>query len=171
VLFYEDLWEVVLVWKSYAGMVVTGVAARRPERLAQLVYVDAAVPQDGQSMMDVLRATGLAVDDALAQWRATGDGWHMPLGPSAGPRLTPQPLKTFLDPVAAANPAGATLPRTYIYCTEKGSGIVPAFTAAGAAAARAAGWRYRELPTGHEPEQTLPEALAALLLEVAAAGD
>jgi pimeloyl-ACP methyl ester carboxylesterase len=171
VLFYEDLRDVVLVGKSYAGMVITGVAARSPERLAHLVYLDAAVPQDGQSLADVLRgAAGPAVDAALAQWRATGDGWHMPLAPGAGPRLTPQPLKTLLDPVAAANPLGAALPRTYLYCTAKAPGLTAAATAAAAAVAKAAGWRYRELPTDHEPEQHLPEALAELLLEAAAAG-
>jgi pimeloyl-ACP methyl ester carboxylesterase len=172
VLCYEDLREVVLVGKRYAGMVITGVAARCPERLARLVFLDAAVPHDGQSLVDVVReAGGPAVDAALAQWRATGDGWHMPLGPGAGPRLTPQPPKTLLDPVAAATPGGAALPRTYISCTAKAPGLIAALTAAGAAVARAAGWHYRELPTVHEPEQHLPGKLTDLLLEAAAAGD
>jgi hypothetical protein len=76
----------------------------------------------------------------------------------------------LLDPVAAATPVGAGLPRTYVSGAGGKSGLTAGFTAAGAAAARAAGWRCRELPTGHEPEQTLPEALAALPLEAAAAG-
>ena len=48
----EDLRDVVLVGHSYAGMVVTGVAARVPDRLARLVYLDAVVPKDGQSLFD-----------------------------------------------------------------------------------------------------------------------
>ena len=36
VLEYEDLHEVILVGYSYSGMVVTAVAERAPERLAQL---------------------------------------------------------------------------------------------------------------------------------------
>ncbi len=44
VLYYEDLSDVVLVGKSYSGMVITGVAERMPERLRHLIYVEAAVP-------------------------------------------------------------------------------------------------------------------------------
>src|SRR3972149_5119926 len=52
-LFYEDLSDVVLVGHSYAGMVITGVAAKVPERLKLLVYLDAYVPDAGQSEVDL----------------------------------------------------------------------------------------------------------------------
>src|SRR3990170_4037586 len=48
-LFYEDLSDVVLVGHSYAGMVITGVAAQVPERLGLLVYLDGYVPDEGQT--------------------------------------------------------------------------------------------------------------------------
>ena len=48
-LFYEDLSEVVLVGHSYGGMVITGVAAKEPRRLAQLVYFDAYLPLEGEN--------------------------------------------------------------------------------------------------------------------------
>ena len=51
----EDLHEVVLVGYSYGGMVMTGVAERVPERLAHLVYLDAFVPHDGESLIDSSR--------------------------------------------------------------------------------------------------------------------
>src|SRR5690349_14070720 len=54
VLEYEDLHEMVLVGHSYSGMVSTAVAERVPERIAELVYVDAFVPQDGQSLNDII---------------------------------------------------------------------------------------------------------------------
>jgi pimeloyl-ACP methyl ester carboxylesterase len=47
ILEYEDLYEVILVGHSYGGLVITGVAERVPERLAQLVYLDGLIPQDG----------------------------------------------------------------------------------------------------------------------------
>ena len=53
VLRYEDLSDVVLVGHSYGGMVITGVAERSADRLAHLVYLDAFVPQDGQSLADM----------------------------------------------------------------------------------------------------------------------
>jgi pimeloyl-ACP methyl ester carboxylesterase len=49
VLFYEDLSDVVLVGHSYGGMVITGVAAKQPQRLAQLVYLDAYLPFEGEN--------------------------------------------------------------------------------------------------------------------------
>ncbi len=48
VLEFEDLQRVILVGNSSGGMVITGVADRVPERLAQVVYLDAFVPEDGQ---------------------------------------------------------------------------------------------------------------------------
>ena len=47
-LFYEDLSEVVLVGHSYGGMVITGVPAKEPQRLSQLVYLDAYLPRRGK---------------------------------------------------------------------------------------------------------------------------
>src|SRR6476620_4249116 len=48
VLEFEELRDVTLVGWSYGGMIITGVAERVPERLAQLVYLDALVPADGE---------------------------------------------------------------------------------------------------------------------------
>jgi pimeloyl-ACP methyl ester carboxylesterase len=68
VLRYEDLHDVVLVGHSYGGTVITGAADRAPERVAKLVYLDAAFPGDGQSVADVvepvegLRANGEVID-------------------------------------------------------------------------------------------------------------
>jgi pimeloyl-ACP methyl ester carboxylesterase len=52
-LFYEDLSEVVLVGHSYGGMVITGVADKEPRRLTQLVYLDAYLPLEGESEVDL----------------------------------------------------------------------------------------------------------------------
>src|ERR1700724_4250982 len=56
VLEFEDLRDVVLLGHSYGGMVATGVADRARDRVAKLIYLDAFVPQDGQSMLDLLPA-------------------------------------------------------------------------------------------------------------------
>src|SRR5829696_3489499 len=49
---FEELTDVTLVGWSYGGMTITGVAERVPERLAQLIYLDAFVPADGESFYD-----------------------------------------------------------------------------------------------------------------------
>ena len=53
VLHYEDLDDVILVGHSYGGMVITGVADRAADRIGRVVYLDAANPENGQSLVDV----------------------------------------------------------------------------------------------------------------------
>ena len=50
----EDLSDIVLVGYSYGGMVISGVADRVPEKVASLVYLDAFVPENGQSLLSLL---------------------------------------------------------------------------------------------------------------------
>ena len=72
---YEDLRDIVLVGHSYGGMVATGVADRARDRITRLVYLDAFVPTDGQSLMDVAhRRYGSACRNS--QRRAMAGGYH-----------------------------------------------------------------------------------------------
>ena len=50
VILWEDLHDVVLVGHSYGGMVITGVADRVPDRIRHLVYLDALLPENGESV-------------------------------------------------------------------------------------------------------------------------
>lgn len=178
VLFYEDLREVILVGHSYGGAVITGVADRAAERLAQLVYLDAALPDDGESLLDLFDpATNAAREERV---RTLGEGWRIPLDVAttlrnygiADPadaewlaaRLLPQPFATFRQALRLARPPDPSLGRTFIYCTRKPG---PDSVAPMAARARAAaGWRYREIATGHDAMVTMPHELADLLLDV-----
>jgi pimeloyl-ACP methyl ester carboxylesterase len=76
VLAYEDLHDVILAGHSYGGMVITGVAERAPDRLRHLVYLDAFVPRDGESQIDIMvQALGsAAVDQVEDLVRTQGDG-------------------------------------------------------------------------------------------------
>ena len=161
---YEDLHDVILVGKSYSGMVITGVADRIPERISQLVYVDAAVPDDGQSLLDLLGADVAAALSELVQ--AYGDGWLVPADPAVDPRLSPQPMRTFEQPLRLHNHAAReAIPATYIFCMNKPTtGVATQMTLDGRHKAQSRGWRYFELSTDHEPEQEAPDALASLLL-------
>ncbi len=49
----EDLVDVILAGQSYGGMVITGVADRVPERIGQLVFLDAAFPENGESLAEL----------------------------------------------------------------------------------------------------------------------
>lgn len=177
-LFYEDLADVILVGNSYAGMVVTGVAAKAAQRLKLLIYLDAYIPADGQSESDLwpperraiaeaaeAEARGLAqapppalfgvADPALAAWIAA--------------RSTPHPVATYTEPVPPGNAMSAALPRMFIHCTANPP-TTPDVFGPFAAQARAKGWKVREIATGHLAMLTAPRELARLLDELAAGG-
>lgn len=171
---FEDLRDVVLVGHSYGGMVATGVADRAPERIAQLVYIDAFVPRDGDSALSLVPAEHRQrMLDATA---AGSDGWRLPPNPMppdsspedtawAVPRRLPQPIKTFTQPLVLTG-AVDQLPRSYVYCTRFGPG--DGFRPFAQRAQREPGWRYAELDASHNPQVTMPETLARLLSEMAA---
>jgi pimeloyl-ACP methyl ester carboxylesterase len=81
VLHYEDLRDVILVGHSYGGMVITGVADRAPDRVGDLVYLDAATPANGQSLVDI---AGPLMRAARAQGRVV-DGVELVLFPGTEP--------------------------------------------------------------------------------------
>lgn len=175
VLEYEDLHQVILVGHSYAGMVITAVAERVADRLAHLVYLDAFVPQYGQSLADLVPPA--AVTSLQEQAQAQGAGWRLPPFPLeqygvtldadkrwVGPKLVFHPFKTILQPVQRSSAAVGALPRTYIYCHDPAMGFFEQFAER---ARTEQGWRYRELATGHDAMVTAPRQVADLLLELA----
>ena len=169
----EDLHDVVLLGHSYGGMVATGVADRAAARLSQLIYLDAFVPADGQSVFDLIPAK--ARERNLAQATAEGQGWLLPANPLppdteaadvawALPRRRMQPIGCFSTPVHLTGAVDA-LPRSYIYCTRSGPGDV--FRPFADRARADAAWRYAELDASHNPHITMPDTLADLLDRIA----
>jgi len=167
---FEDLSDIVLLGHSYGGMVATGVADRARDHIAQLIYLDAFVPRDGQSLFDLNNVA------RPHMWEAAkaGDGWRVPPNPTP-PDTSPEdaawlstrrvdmPIKCFETKLKLYN-GEPSLPRSYIYATR----ITPADTF-GQFAKRARsepGWRYHEIDASHSPNVTAPEALMALLVKI-----
>jgi pimeloyl-ACP methyl ester carboxylesterase len=161
----EDLRDLVLVGHSYGGMVATGVADRVPDRVRHLVYVDAFVPQDGQSLDDL--TPGRAPPPAF-------EGWLRPPMPPpddtapedlawAAPRRRHQPARCFSQKIALS---GRTppFPRSYIHCTRKTGHDV--FAPFADRYRDDPAWRFHAMDASHSPNVTAPEALAGLLLAV-----
>lgn len=165
VLRYENLHHVILVANSAGGMVITGVAEQVPDRLSQLIYLDAFVPQDGQSLTDLVGPQLSGFFEELA--RGMGDGWRVPHMPPDEDRRTDFLLKVGQQPLQVRNPAAAQLPHTYVLHTAKpvDDPLAPIFAGI-AARVQAAGWRYRELATNHFPLLDKPHAVSGLLLEL-----
>ncbi|SDN62053.1 alpha/beta fold hydrolase [Afipia sp. GAS231] len=169
---YEDLRDIVLVGHSYGGMVATGVADRARDRVAQVIYIDAFVPDDGQSLFD-LNESGRASSREAAK---NGDGWRIPPMPPPpdtsaadvewlSPRRVHMPIKCFEEKLKLQN-GPLTLPRSYIYATR----ITPADTFGRFSRMTKSdpAWRYFEIDASHSPNVTAPEALMALLEQIAA---
>jgi pimeloyl-ACP methyl ester carboxylesterase len=168
---YEELDRFVLLGHSYGGMVATAVADRVPERISQLVYLDAFVPQNGQALLDLVPEAARRRMIAAAK---AGDGWRVPpnpIPPDTAPKdvkwieslRIPHPLKTFSAPVRLEK--GETrISRTYIYALRK----TPEDTFKPFAdRARREDWKYQEIDASHSPHVTAPLALMSLLQSVA----
>jgi pimeloyl-ACP methyl ester carboxylesterase len=170
----EDLSDVVLVGHSFAGAAITGLADRMPERLRQLVYLDALIVESGETPMS--RVPAEVAEQRMAASRAFDGGLSMPVPPPEafgvtrpedigwiGDRLVPHPLRTFMSALTLANPIGNGVPATYIACTEPWYGPL----ASSRERARALGWPMREIATGHDAMVTAPGGLARLLTDIA----
>jgi pimeloyl-ACP methyl ester carboxylesterase len=164
----EDLQQVILVGYSYGGMVITGVAERVPKRLSCLVYLDAYVPKNGQSLFDIQGPEATRMQINLA--REKGNGWGVPLVVNP-PRWQPHPLKTGEQPLEVKNPAAVKIPRAYIHCTirTKDSPMAPLMLGLDRAAeeAKKQGWWYREISADHGVVFSKPKEVSELLLELA----
>ncbi len=160
---------------SYAGVVITGVAGKVPERLKLLVYLDAYLPEPGQSEADLWPPERRAMAEAAeSASRGLAEAPPPAIFGVTDPdlvawitaRTTPQPVATYTEPEPAGNGASAAVPGVFIHCTGNPS-TTPDVFGPFAAKARAMGWEVRELPTGHLAMLTAPRELAALLLAVA----
>ena len=180
---YEELAEVTLVGWSYRGTIITGVADLVPERLAQLVYLDATVPADGECEYDaeLVPEASRAGDRAAAE--AVGlagyvifaplvDGIRSMLPDPADqdwllPKLVPQPLGSFTQPIRLGNPAAAAVARTYISCADGKDPATDAFFLRTQVRIRSEpGWRYVELAANHLAPVSAPRATAEALLSL-----
>ena len=164
---FEDLDDIVLTGHSYGGMVITGVMDRVPDRIRHVVFLDAAVPDDGMSIWDLFGSKGPQDPSRFA------DGfmqvsWVTP--DTKPPHNVKQSIKCFNQPVSYKNPAAKTLPVTYVAFVPKDkSAEERAKTDKSWQRAVSRGWTIRTFPGGHVAQQEDPRGVATLMEE--AVGD
>lgn len=160
---YEDLHDIILMGHSYGGMVITGVADRIPDRISRLVYLDAFVPNDGESVMGLVGTRGDWLKPMI-----TGDyivpPWVKPDQPP--PRDEPQPLKTFTEPLSLKNKAALKLLGTYILTVDAGKKANDDDFWAQAQRAKERGWPILQLTADHNAQWSAPEALVKMLTRI-----
>lgn len=169
---YEDLRDIVLVGFSYGGFVITGALEHVGGRVSHLVYLDAFVPADGESLD--------AISDGVGRAAAIGPGvgWLVPPLPRdfddpaeaawSAARRTAHPARCFSEPVRLARPLeDHPFTRTYIKASaEPRTDPAGPFWAAADRARNSPAWRYREIATTHMIPSNRPDDLARLLLEL-----
>lgn len=156
---YENLHEVILVGHSYGGIVVSGVAEQVPDRISHLVYLDAMVPNNGESAKDICGELWAGmIKDSLVVY---------PFGPvkAVPPSDVPQPLQTFTEPLKIDNPLVKKIPSVFILMTKDGKSS-PAHDKMGLLRARARKWRVFTFEGGHYSMREQPENLVKKLEEV-----
>jgi len=154
----------ILVGHSYGGMVITGVAAQLGSRIDAICYVDAFVPEDGQSLWDIAGPfeRGWYIDQQKFH-----PGYVPPIGnttfePVPGERGY-HPLLTLLEAVKLTGEEAKIPRRAYIFATGFQPTPFPRF----AEKARAEGWEYHEADCGHFVMDERPELTAKVLLGLA----
>jgi pimeloyl-ACP methyl ester carboxylesterase len=170
---YEELENFHLLGHSYGGMVITGVAERIADKIAGLIYLDAALPEDGQCMLDLIlpdRRQQISRDAA-----SKGDGWKIPwarsrtMGGQIHENLEwlisligPHPLASMTQPIAISGNHLEVARKTYILAADYDPSPFQKY----AAWARGRDdWLVFDLPSNHFPMLTMPERTAALLTE------
>ena len=162
----------VLRGHSYGGCVAAGVADRIPDRIGALVYLDAFVPENGQSLHDTLPPE--VRDAQLEAARKLGEGWKVPPIAAAAfnvnakdaawvdRQCTMQPLATFQQPLRLSGKIDALKNVTFIRATGYDeSPFMPSYERA-----KFKGWKTLTMACGHDVMLDLPEDLTRELLAI-----
>lgn len=167
---WEELSDVVLCGHSYGGCVISGVADRIPDRIRALVYLDAFVLENGQSLHDTLPA-----EVRNAQLEAAclaGEGWKVPpisaedFNVNAKDRdwvnrqCTMQPLATFQQCLDLTGAIGGVSNVTFILA----NGWAPSPFTVFYEKAKANGWKTLAIASGHDVMLDQAEELTQALL-------
>lgn len=176
----EELNDVILCGHSYGGMVITGVADRLGDRVKALVYLDAFVPEHGDSLIGLLdkalppevtaqfvggfRGAALEGHSGLTQ-PISAEMFNVTAAKRAwvDRRCVPQSLATFEMPMLLKGGANPAAKRMYILA----DGWDPSPFRHFAAKAGGQGWEVVKMPCGHDAMVDLPQELAAHLMRLA----
>jgi len=167
---YEDLRDAVLCGHSYGGSVISGVIEHVPDRIASAVFLDAFVPQNGDSIFAMVPAEQRARQlDAIA----SAGGIALPPIPSAhfrvnaadqalvDARCVPQPAGTFGERIVLTGAQQERVRRrSYVRATAYPSVTFDRFRAHAAEA----GWSVYDVACGHDVMLDEPDRLVEILL-------
>lgn len=158
---FEDLHEIVLVGHSYGGMVITGVADRIPERIHKIIYLDAMLPENGESVFSMSGA-----DESRYQIENSGIVPSWVKEGQAPPKDVPHPYKTWKDAIVLENPKRIEIDSYYILTVDAGKKPEEDGFARHAARASEKGWNVQQLEADHNAQWSAPVELTKMLFEI-----
>jgi len=169
---WEGLTDVVLCGHSYGGFIISGVAEKTAAAIRSVIFLDAFMPRDGESVQEL---TGPAVREAIAAAVQRGDLGIAPrpaeaFGVNPADRAwvdrlcVPQPIATFTDKIELTG-AVNSIPRKT--CVRAASYANPGFDRALGAITSDPAWRTYEVACGHDVMVDAPDRLCEILLEAA----
>lgn len=172
---YEDLQHIVLVGFSYGGFVVTGALEHVADRVSHLVYLDAFVPQSGDTPVGLAWGRGRSRIEIGKTWLMEGPARTYDDPTEAAwmqARRTPHPIGCFTEAVHLEKPLEEyAFTRSYVKATAAAEGDPgnAAFMKAARHAKASASWQYFEVASNHMLASNKPAETAKILMGIAGA--
>ena len=177
----RGLSDFVLLGHSYGGTIISKVAEAMPDRILRLIYWNAFVLLDGESiasvspphygqLMDAIVASGEygpgAVKLPFPVWReAFMNDASLDLAQKTYDLTTPHPIRTLTDALELKTFFDLQIPRSYLNCTEDIAMPPGEFAWTPRFPARLGLCRLVQMPGGHEACFTNPSLLARKIVE------
>jgi pimeloyl-ACP methyl ester carboxylesterase len=155
----EQLTDVVLCGHSYAGLVIAGVADRLPGRIRTLIFLDAIVPRDGESVWSLW-----SEQQREAFIANSPDGIVTAPPPGVDSRARAHPLGCFLQAVALRQANYGVQHRVFVWCSAWRDGP---YRAVHERVREEGDWEVHELPSGHDFMKDDPQGAQELLIAIA----
>jgi pimeloyl-ACP methyl ester carboxylesterase len=167
---WEELSDIVLVGHSYGGMVISGVAEKVPAgAIRSIVYLDAFLPNDGQSLADLAAPPGEAQPVPLQLNPVPFPGMGRTGDPHLEKLVTPHPLGCFTEKLVLTGARERIPIKTYVQATGQMPGGPPVspFTRMAETVASNPAWRLEKLACGHNTMIDLPQETLDVFLRAA----
>jgi pimeloyl-ACP methyl ester carboxylesterase len=156
---WEDLNNFVLVGHSYGGLPITGAADQIGDKVSSIIYLDAFIPEDGQSMVDIVKrpmpSTGTAPPFPAKAFKVNEKDEAY-----VNAKMTPQPINTYTQKIKVAGAYKKIAKKTYVRSLQFNN---PAFQVLYEALKQDAAWKTHTLDCGHDMMVDKPEELAGIL--------
>jgi pimeloyl-ACP methyl ester carboxylesterase len=175
----KDLTDIILLGHSFGGTIIAKVAEAIGDRIKRLIFFDAFVLNDGESLTDNIPPDTQALLDQLVResddrtimlpfeiWReAFINDADLELAKSSYGQLSPEPYQPFIDKLDLKQFYSLSIPKSYLYCTEDTAlpqgewGWHPRMSS------RLGQFRFVQMPGSHEVIFSNPSGLAEKILE------